>query len=168
MLNYIQQNTLLKYALLGVCFVALFFVGYVRDYVFVNINYELIDIYYKRNEWQMPANLSYFEHWDYARLYYFKYTLTALFVLLYLLVSLASMVLLFKPKKYLLYTTIAYVTVVVVAYALNNTHLLGIEGRQAYLFSRELMGFVQSPFIFIVLISVFFMAEKQDVVVTTH
>ena len=68
----------------------------------------------------------------------------------------------------MLYTTIAYVTVVVVAYALNNTHLLGIEGRQAYLFSRELMGFVQSPFIFIVLISVFFMAEKQDVVVTTH
>ncbi|MEQ1733256.1 MAG: hypothetical protein ABL940_06255 [Bacteroidia bacterium] len=162
MIHYIQKNTVLKYALLGVCFVALFFVGYVRDYVFVNINYELIDIYYKRNEWQMPANLSYFEHWEYARLYYFKYTLTALFVLLYLVVSLASVALLFKPKKYLLYTAIAYITVVVVAYALNNTHLLGIDGRQAYLFSRELMGFVQSPFIFIVLISVFFLAEKQE------
>ncbi len=156
-----SQKTYLYYALVALCLLALFFIGYVRDYIFVNINYELIDIYYHRNEWTMPASLSYFNNWEYARLYYFKYTLTAVFVLLYLATSIACIGILFQSKKYLLYTILAYGSVIVCALGLNYTSYLGIDDRQAYLFSRELMGFVQSPFIFIVLVCVFFMAEKQ-------
>jgi hypothetical protein len=148
--------------LVALCLVAIFLIGYVRDYVFVNINYELIDIYYKRNDWQMPTSLNYFENWDYARLYYFKYWFTALFVLLYIITTLVGVKLLFNVKKYLWISIAAYLAVVVVAFVLNNAHLLGVDGNQAYLFSRELMGFVQSPFIFIVLISVFFLADKQS------
>lgn len=156
------NKTYLHYALVGLCLLALFFIGYIRDYIFVNINYELIDIYYHRNEWTMPTSLSYFNNWEYARLYYFKYTLTALFVVLYLSTSIACIWVLFKSKKYVLYTLLAYGSVIVCALALNFTSYLGIDDRQAYLFSRELMGFVQSPFIFIVLVCVFFMADKQN------
>jgi hypothetical protein len=154
------------YAGVGTCLIALFFVGYLRDYVFVNINYELIDIYYHRNDWQMPSVLSYFENWDYARLYYFKYALTGLFVVLYLGISMLCVRLLFVKNRYLVYTLAAYSVVITTALMLNKISLLGIDDRQAYLFSRELMGFVQSPFLFIVLLCVFFLAEKKSVFTT--
>lgn len=145
-----------------VVIVFIFALGYFRDYVFVNINYELIDIYYNRTDWSLQGILAPLEKWPYARLYYFKYVLTLIFTLSYLVLACIGVKALFKDRKYVYYTCYAFGAIFLFSLVVNGFNFFGIVGEEAYHFSRTLMGFVQSPLMFMILVPTFYIAKAQQ------
>jgi hypothetical protein len=142
------KESLLIFVLI-VFFIAL---GFFRDAIFMNINSQLYKLYFKNYEFSLPDWLSIFNSWPYMKLYYFKYVLTALFVTLYFFLSLISVRAFsgnFKNSKWVFY---AYGIVLALSlitylggYFMNNFP-------KGFLFTRNLLGLLQSPFIVMVII----------------
>jgi len=127
-------------------------VGFFRDAVFMNLNSQLYKLYFKNYDYTLPNWLSAFDSWPYMKLYYFKYVLTALFVLLYLILSIFSVRLFTENSKNVKWVFYAYGIVLILSimtylggYFLNNFP-------KGFLFTRNLLGLLQSPFIVMILI----------------
>jgi hypothetical protein len=127
-------------------------VGFFRDAVFMNLNSQLYKLYFKNYEYELPSWLSFFESWPYMRLYYFKYVITSLFVLFYLLLSLLSINIFTRNSKNMKWVFYAYGIVLILSiltylggYFINNFS-------KGFLFTRNLIGMLQSPFITMIII----------------
>jgi hypothetical protein len=127
-------------------------IGFFRDAVFMNINSQLYKLYFKNYEFTLPNWLSVFSDWPYMRLYYFKYFLTAFFVVIYLLLSVLTVRIMTGDLKRSKWVYYAYGIVIAMAsitylggYLINNFP-------KGYLFSRNLLGLLQSPFIIMIII----------------
>ena len=150
-----------KEALLVFLLIIIFIVvGFFRDAVFMNINSQLYKLYFKNYEYTLPTWLSTFENWPYMKLYYFKYVLTALFVLLYLILSLISVSIFsdnIKNIKWVFYTYGIVLAMSVITYStgyfLNNFP-------KGFLFTRNLLGLLQSPFIVMIIIPALKLEKK--------
>lgn len=120
-------------------------VGYLRDFVFINLNYHL---YYIQNNADYSSAHSFFDFlndFSFWEIYSAKYVLTALFTVFNFLMGLVFLRILFGRGPIIKVFWGVYIAVIVVAslffaggYLLNDT-----EG--GYHFSRILMGFLQSP-----------------------
>ena len=137
-------------------------IGFFRDAVFMNLNSQLYKLYFKNYEYTLPNWLSVFEEWPYMKLYYFKYVLTAIFVVLYFLLSLISVFAFSGNKKNIKWVFYAYGIVLFLSlltyiggYALNNFP-------KGFLFTRNLMGLLQSPFIVMIIIPALKLEKKAN------
>ena len=120
-------------------------VGYLRDFVFININYHL---HYIQNNSDYSSAHSFFDflnNFSFRQIYSAKYALTALFTAFNFLLGMAFLRILFGRGPIIKIYWGIYVAVIIVAalffgggYMLND-----IDG--GYHFSRILMGFLQSP-----------------------
>jgi len=127
-------------------------VGFFRDAVFMNLNSQLYKLYFKNYEYTLPDWLSIFDSWPYMKLYYFKYILTALFVLLYFVLSLLSVKVFTGNSKNIKWVLYAYGIVIALSLlTYTGGHLLN-NFPKGYLFTRNLVGLLQSPFIVMVII----------------
>lgn len=143
----------LKESLLILMLIIVFIaVGFFRDAVFMNINSQLYKLYFNNYEYTLPSWLSVFNSWPYMKLYYFKYVLTALFVLLYLILSVFSVKFFTENPKNIRWVFYAYAIVLILSiltysggYFLNNFP-------KGFLFTRNLLGLLQSPFITMIII----------------
>jgi hypothetical protein len=127
-------------------------VGFLRDAVFMSINSQLYKLYFKNYEYTLPSWLSIFDTWPYMKLYYFKYVLTGLFVIIYLVLSLLTVKLFTGASKNMKWVFYAYGIVLFLSivtyiggYALNNFP-------KGFIFTRNLLGLLQSPFITMIII----------------
>jgi len=148
--------------LLIILFVA---VGFFRDAIFMNINSQLYKLYFKNYEFSLPNWLSSIEAWPYMKLYYFKYFLTAAFVILYLLLTALSVKLFTSESKNIKWVFYAYAIVLTLSllcfsggYFLNNFS-------KGYLFTRNLLGLLQSPFITMIIIPALKLDKQQKNIV---
>ena len=144
-INSLKQRT--KYLLLFIVIFA--FLGFSREFLFVNINNLLYKLYYGRLSVPFPESLSFLETLDYTTLYYLKYPLTILYFLAYFFSSLYAVKLICNDKKYSRWTIYIYALLLILAgismaynYLINNK----LNGEE-YLFSRWLMGIAQSPLV---------------------
>ncbi|MDQ3190496.1 MAG: hypothetical protein M3Q58_02795 [Bacteroidota bacterium] len=136
--------------------------GLFRDFLFTNINFWLYELYYQRGDFELPASLSSFNSFSYAQLYYFKWVLTVLFSLLYLLVYLLGIWVIFRQKKFLIWTIAAFVFIYVIAGCFYIYGWAFNDLKQGYQFARTFMGFVQSPFLLMLLIPAFMLDKKMQ------
>lgn len=127
-------------------------VGFFRDAVFMNVNSQLYKLYFKNYDYELPQWLSFFSDWEYMNLYYFKYVLTTLFVLLYFLLSILAVKAFTVENDKVKWVFYAYGIVIILSvitysggYFLNNFP-------KGYLFTRNLIGLLQSPFIVMIII----------------
>ncbi len=127
-------------------------VGFFRDAVFMNINSQLYKLYFKNYEYSLPDWLAIFDSWPYMKLYYFKYVLTALFVLLYLLLSLLSVKLFTNNNKNLKWVYYAYGIVLLLSVLTYSSGYFLDNFPKGFLFTRNLLGLLQSPFITMIII----------------
>jgi len=133
-----------------ILFIAIFaFLGFSREFLFVNINNLLYKLYYGHLSVPFPESLHFLESYDYTTLYYTKYPLTALYFLAYFFTSLYAVKLICQNKKYSLWTIYIYSLLLLLAsismaynFLINNK----LNGEE-YLFSRWLMGIAQSPLV---------------------
>ncbi|GIV29494.1 MAG: hypothetical protein KatS3mg028_0560 [Bacteroidia bacterium] len=133
--------------------IAFVLLGLFREYVFVNVNNVIYFKYYKNTTMPIPFGFGWLTKMTYATLYYIKYPLTVLFVVIYFSLNfyfLKQMGVYSFYKKILL---LAYIFIFIVSAALMlyayyfNQKLNDDE----YSVSRGLMGLAQSPLIGFVL-----------------
>ena len=138
-------------------------VGFFRDAVFMNINSQLYKLYFDNYVFDLPNWLSIFSDWPYMRLYYFKYVLTALFVALYFCLSLLA-VWQFTHKKSNFRWVIYAHLIVLAASVLTYVSGMALDNfPKGYLFTRNLMGLLQSPFITMIIIPALKLEEKSSI-----
>lgn len=133
-----------------ILFILLFaFLGFSREFLFVNINNQLFKLYYGHSDLPLPPSLRFIESFDYASLYYLKYPLTAFYFLAYFFTSFYATKIICGDKKYSKWIIYIYALLLLLAgltmtynYMINN-QLSGEE----YTFSRWLMGIAQSPLV---------------------
>lgn len=131
-------------------FLAVFaFLGFSREFLFVNINNQIYKLYYGHSNLPLPNSLSFLSTLDYNTLYYLKYPLTITFFLAYFLTAFFATRILTNNKKYSLWVIYIYALLLILAgitmaynYFINND-----LGGDEYTFSRWLMGIAQSPLV---------------------
>jgi len=143
----------LKEGLLLVFLIVVFVaVGFLRDAIFMNLNSQLYKLYFKDYEYTLPNWLSFFDSWPYMRLYYFKYVLTALFVILYLILSLLAVKVFTGDAKNIKWVFYAYGIVLLLSLTTYTGGYLLNNFPKGFLFTRNLLGLLQSPFITMIII----------------
>lgn len=125
--------------------------GFFRDYVFVNINYQLYKLYYADSETQLPYLLRMLEGFNYSQLYYFKYVLTGFFLLLYVLSTLWCLNSCLPQRSNTKLIVSIFFTVTVFAGLLYFSGALFGNAAKGYQAARALLGFLQSPLPFMFL-----------------
>ncbi len=131
-------------------FIALFaFLGFTREFVFVNLNSRLYSLFYKHYDFHLPDSLFYFNQFDYSTLYFIKYPLTILYFLAYFFASYFTVKQLCDHKK--IAQSIIYIYLLLLALAsismLYNYFINEKFDGGEYTFSRWLMGIAQSPLV---------------------
>ena len=140
------MKTSLKYIL----FICLFaFLGFSREFLFVNINNQLYYLFYHQINKSLPHSLRILDNLDYTTLYYVKYPLTIAYFFFYFFSSYFAVKLTCTHKKNSLWVVYLYSILLVLSsismtynYFFNNQ----LNGNE-YTFSRWLMGIAQSPLV---------------------
>lgn len=131
--------------------------GLWREYVFVNINNVIYFKYYKYTTAPIPFGFGWLTRYSYSTLYYIKYPLTVLFVLVYFGLNFYFLKKIKVSFFYIKILMLAYIVIVLMSavlmlYAYYFHHRLNGD---AYLVSRGLMGLAQSPLIGFVLFALY-------------
>ncbi len=125
------------------------FLGFTREFLFVNINNQLYKLYYGHSNLPLPGSLHFIANLSYSTLYYSKFTLTVLFYTAYFFVSFWTVRQITANKKFTLYIIYIYALLLILAgltMVYNYTVNKQLDGDE-YIFSRWLLGIAQSPLV---------------------
>ncbi len=140
------MKTSLKY----IFFILVFaFLGFSREFVFVNINSRLYSLFYNHNDYLLPNSLSFLNQLNYTTLYYIKYPLTVIYFLAYFFTSYFAIKQFCQNKKITIWVIYIYALLLALA-SISMAYNYLIENQldgDEYNFSRWLMGIAQSPLV---------------------
>ena len=126
-------------------FISLIFLGFFRDYIFVNINYTLSYLAGERMYNYADSALQFLANYEASTLYASKWVLTIIFFGLYWLTGFVFIKLMYRKNNYIWIYTIIYGALFVVAgAAFVGGYLFGETG-EGYTLARQIMGWGQSP-----------------------
>lgn len=123
--------------------------GFSREFLFVNINDRLYQLYYGHEDSLLPNSLTFLKNYNYSTIYYSKFGLTILYFLAYLLATYYAVKQITEDLLFSKWVIYIFVIVLVLAGIITlynyfiNQQLNGDE----YTYSRWLMGIVQSPLV---------------------
>lgn len=123
--------------------------GFSREFLFVNINDRLYQLYYGHEDSLLPNSLAFLKNYNYSTIYYSKFGLTIVYFIAYMLVTFYAVKLitedvLFSKWALYLFGIVLVLAGIITAYNyFINQQLNGDE----YTYSRWLMGIVQSPLV---------------------
>ncbi len=138
------MSKILRNILLVLVAVAYIAVGYLRDFIFVNINFAIKKLR-SGAEFQGHSFMEFLKDFDPSTLFASKFLLTAVFTVLNVLLGLGALFLLFRSKIYLRWFLLLYGAVLLLALLSYGVgHLIG-SPQQGYSIARLFMGFLQSP-----------------------
>jgi len=141
--------------------VLLLFLSFYRDYVFRSINALLMAWDYNM-DYPIHPSLSFLKNWEYSSIVNFKWLLTILFSLLFLLLLLWTVKIVFNNKKYRNTSIATYIGIIVLASLFMLIgYIFTATAERMYEFARFIMGMAQSPLILMILVPTFLFAEKQ-------
>lgn len=134
--------------------------GYLRDFFFVNINYRLSSLYYQNYDYQLPPQLRFVEGFDYMELYYMKYVFTGISFALFCLSACWAVYAFFREKKYLRWVLYSYI-IVILAGGLTFLCLYWFLGfDKTYLFVRHIVDPAESPVLPMILITAIYLHKR--------
>ena len=143
-------------------FILFMILGFSRDYLFVNINYQASKTYYHRiDDYHVAEGLKFLETWSYTKLYYAKWVLTLLYMTMYGSLTFAGIYYTFKNKQYNKYTLMSYALLFGLAGLVYMSGNVVLTPDRAYTISRQIMGWLQSPIIAMILFPAFYLSEKK-------
>lgn len=135
--------------------------GFVRDFIFVNLNYQLSFVYYEKERSFTHSFFDFLNNYSYSQLYYSKWWLTGIFALLNILLCLVLVYLLFKSKRKVKVAGLILSGLVVLAFIGYAAGYLTGSTDTAYRFARTIMGALQSPLPALFLIPGFLLERKM-------
>ena len=126
--------------------VVIIWLGFVRDFIFININYIIDRLYYNLEVFHYHSFYSFLEPLDVSGLTTLKWVLTFVFALANLLLSALILKLLFKdPKMSLKLLYIGFLLIFIIAGLFYLVGKIGGFPELGYTLSRRFMGTIQSP-----------------------
>jgi hypothetical protein len=158
------RSTKQNYFFVGSIVLLLLLLGYFRDFMFININFLMGVKYYVgiETDYVLPAQLSLLDKLSYDQLYYGKFILTLFFAILFFLISLFTIRRVFgKEKKYTRWTLYAYAGIFATSALFYLYAMITNDYENGYKLSRAFMGFLQSPFVLMVLVPAFKMGQNK-------
>lgn len=115
--------------------------GYFRDYIFLNVNQALKEVYYNLPKSYLQTGMTFLRKFNYSTLYYLKYPLTLLFIIFYFSLTLCLIKSFSNSdNKIIFYSlTILYIVVFFLSF------FISFMGTNGYAYARFLAGVLQSP-----------------------
>ena len=152
----------IKYRFYIALIITLLIIGFVRDYLFVNLNYQASLAYYKQKpDYEISGFLAFIQNWSYTKLYYSKWILTFLFAFLYGLVAFLSVRFVFKSKLYNRVTLFIYIAIFVISLMAFGIGYVTNNYSKGYSIARQLMGWLQSPVVLMILMPALFLNNNE-------
>ena len=158
-MNLRLKNTLV------ICTAIFFFVaiGFFREHLFVSINYQISKLYYNDSfEWRLPSDLKFLENFSYSQLYYGKWVLTFIFCVLYFIPTFLIVRKYFPSKIFSQITIYSHLIVFCLGGFFYLLGLITSDMERWYDFSRNFLGFLQSPWMLIILFPSFLILKKEN------
>jgi hypothetical protein len=144
--------------------VVIIWMGFVRDFIFININYIIDRLYYNLEVFHYHSFYSFLEPLDVSGLMTLKWILTFVFALINLLLSALILKLLFKnPKMSLNLLYVGYLLIFIIAGLFYSIGKIGGFPELGYTLSRRFMGAIQSPVPLMVVAAVHMLFYKTTV-----
>lgn len=135
--------------------------GFFRDHIFRSINEQLRLNYYQIEQYPY----SFIEPWirDLSddHLINLKFILTLLFSAIFLILAVFLVKVLFSEKKYQRYTVISYAGIFILSLIIYFSGRLMSSSDASYELSRQIMEFLQSPLLMMILIAAFLFDQRQ-------
>lgn len=142
--------------------VVLILVGAFRDFLFVNINFQLEFLWRNKLVNKTHSFFEFLNDYTYWEIYYAKFALTGVFTLIYLALTLILLKLIFNQRKFRKITMIIFAAMVGIAllffgggYLIGNPH-------GGYDLANHFMKIVQSPMPAMVLIPFFLLWNQMQ------
>ncbi|MBN4051358.1 hypothetical protein JYU16_00930 [bacterium AH-315-M05] len=148
----LSSLSILYLSILAILIIAM---GFLREFLFVNINYHLQFLYYHMERSYMAESLNFLRSFTYDELYKIKWILTILFTLVYLFFTCLVIKLLFHGKKCVLRTIYIFAAIIFISFIFYTSGYLINQDAIGYRLARICMGVVQSPLPLIILIPAF-------------
>lgn len=147
-----------KIIILGI---SLFFVGYLREFVFESINSRLGSLSTQKISFELTSFLSVLNSWSYNNLYIFKYFLTFLFAAIFMGLSLVLVKIIFDKKEYLKITVLFFTAIFGLSFILFGIGYITGFIKEGYTVSRCIIEFIESPLAPFFLISAMHLYNKS-------
>ena len=135
--------------------------GFLRLFLFENINSQLVYLYYHKDFSYMSDKLSILKSFSYDDLMWVKWYLTVFFTITYLFLSCWVLKTVFNRNAYLWYTAYIFTGVVLISFLLYFGGIVFEEPGEGYRLARFCMGLVQSPIPLMILIPAFKLMENN-------
>lgn len=136
--------------------------GYTEEFIFVHVNEHLYHLYFNTEFSRMSNALATLRSWSYDDLMWLKWGMTIVSTILYFLSTIAVFHLIFKRKRFILFTAILYAVVIFVSFILYMGGSLIDFPREGYRLSRFAMGFITSPVPLMALIPAFTLSKSSN------
>ena len=122
----------------------LFGLGFLRDFIFIQTNIIMFNKW-SNSEYEFHSSMNWLNSFDYWTLYYAKWFLTALFIVLYFILSRHCIKLLFNQKLFL--HLLFFFFLLILSFAAGSLFFGWLTDGldKGYLFSRLFVGILQSP-----------------------
>lgn len=132
-------------SILGLVLALIIFCGYLRDYLFININIQLVYLYYGHDYAKVNSSLDFLTQLSYNNLLWLKWILTAVFTIIYLLITLLAIKTIYKDKNYLQWIFWGYAMTTAISFTIYIGGAYIAYPRECFRVARTIMGVLQSP-----------------------
>jgi len=123
----------------GIAVVLFILLGVLRDFIFINWNYQLNATLNNQSFTYAHSFFNFLTNWSYVALYWSKWVLTAMFCLANFLIGY------FYFSSTSIRKQLFFIYIIVGTFGLIIFGLSYLEFNKAYVLSREIIGFLQSP-----------------------
>jgi len=148
-----SQLPLPKWARVCIALILFTGMGFLRDFLFVNINAHLYFLNGRSGESMTHSFFGFLNQWSFAQVYYVKYPLTFLFVLTNFALSWWILQQLFSDRNQLRWLLRIYLALGFLAAISFGIGFLAGKPEEGYAYSRIVMGILQSPVAALVLVA---------------
>lgn len=135
--------------------------GFLRLYLFENINHQLAYMYYENEVSYVTEELSFIDKYSYDTLMDVKWVLTILFTIGYLSLTLGIISILFSNRQFIYITLFIFGLIIFVSFLLYSAFGFFNESALGYRLARFCMGVVQSPLPLMLLIPAFKLVDNK-------
>lgn len=136
--------------------------GSLREFIFVNINYQLKYLYYEQAESYAHSFFDFLNNYSYAEIYYSKWWLMAIFTILFWVCSLLIVYFLKPERKWLKWMTLMYATLIVAAGIIFFFGWVFGQIDGGYAISRLVLGVAHSPLpVMIMALAMLFLSQSS-------
>jgi hypothetical protein len=147
-------TTVGRYILLISIALTLFYMGMMRDSIFIHLN-QLLENTTANKLHSHVYTTSHLHFISYMTLYFTKWILTIAFTLVYLFLGCLSIYLIYHKLAYVVGCLLFFIFVFVLAFVFMLIGYFINDYALGYLFARKLMGLAQSPALLMILIPAF-------------